>query len=350
MDRPVLNDLLAFANAKGASDLHLSAQKPVMLRIDGELCKLDLPIMTAENIEAMLKTVMSDADFKDWQTKREHDFAIAIDGIGRFRVNVFFQSEGAAAVFRLICDTVPKLQTLIEDDLVYHSLIEITKLRAGLVLVTGATGSGKSTTLASLIDHINHTQKSHILTIEDPIEFEHRCQQSLINQRQVGSSTMSFEAALRSALREDPDVILVGELRDLETIRLALTAAETGHLVLATLHTVNATKSIDRIIDVFNGHEKQLIRTILADSLAAVIAQRLLPAVSGGRIAAFEILKNTPAVANLIRENKPSQLPSMIQMGSAQGMISLDQYLSKLVAQGKISRDIANIHTEHLQF
>lgn len=195
-------------------------------------------------------------------------------------------------MFRLIADQVPRLTTLIDDEFVRQSLIEITKLRSGLVLVTGATGSGKSTTLASLIDHINQSQKSHILTIEDPIEFEHHCQLSLINQRQVGSSTMGFGQALRSALREDPDVILVGELRDLETIRLALTAAETGHLVLATLHTVSAAKSIDRIVDVFDGHEKQLIRTLLADSLAAVIAQRLLPAVGGGRVAALRSKKH----------------------------------------------------------
>lgn len=350
MDSLELKDLLAFARAKGASDLHLSAKKPVMLRIDGELCALDLPMMAAVCIEEMLMSVMSEADFKDWQRKLEHDFVINIDGVGRFRVNAFFQAEGAAAVFRVIANEVPRLHALIEDDFVRHSLIDITNLRAGLVLVTGATGSGKSTTLASLINHINQTKKSHILTIEDPIEFEHRCQLSLINQRQVGSSTLSFEGALRASLREDPDVILVGELRDLQTIRLALTAAETGHLVLATLHTVSAAKSIDRIVDVFDAAEKQLIRTMLADSLAAIIAQRLLPAVGGGRVAAFEILKNTPAVANLIRENKLSQLPSIIQMGSAQGMISLDQHLAKLHHQGKISQQTANAHADHQQF
>lgn len=350
MNTPTLGDLLAFAHAKGASDLHLSAQKPVMLRIDGELSVLDMPVMTDAQIRAMLSSVMSKVDFEQWQNKLEHDFVISTKSSGRFRVNAFFQDQGAAAVFRLIADQVPRLTTLIDDEFVRQSLIEITKLRSGLVLVTGATGSGKSTTLASLIDHINRSQKSHILTIEDPIEFEHHCQLSLINQRQVGSSTMGFGQALRSALREDPDVILVGELRDLETIRLALTAAETGHLVLATLHTVSATKSIDRIVDVFDGHEKQLIRTLLADSLAAVIAQRLLPAVGGGRVAAFEILKNTPAVANLIRENKLSQLPSIIQMGASQGMISLDQHLSKLIHQAKITSQTANAHADHQQF
>ncbi|OAV00128.1 MULTISPECIES: type IV pilus twitching motility protein PilT [Moraxella] len=345
-----LKDLLVFAHNQGASDLHLSAQQPVMLRIDGNLLPMDITPIDTDSIMQMLRLVMDDTDYRQWQHNLEHDFVLSLDGIARFRVNVFFQAHGAAAVFRVIQAKVPTLRRLIDDDRIYDSLRQITTLRAGLVLVTGATGSGKSTTLASFIDHINQHQKKHIITIEDPIEYEHVSKLSLINQRQVGKDTRSFQNALRSALREDPDVILVGELRDLETIRLALTAAETGHLVLATLHTVNAPKSIDRIIEVFDAAEKHMIRTMLADSLKAVIAQRLLPAQGGGRVAAFEILTHTPAVANLIRENKISQLPSVIQTSSAQGMISLSHHLSRLVSSGKISPDTANHHAQERLF
>ena len=345
-----LKDLLVFAHNQGASDLHLSAHQPIMMRIDGELMPMSLAPIDADGVTQMLRSVMDETDYDHWQQHLEHDFVIDLDGVARFRVNAFFQTHGAGAVFRVIQAKVPTLRQLIDDDRIYDSLRQITTLRAGLVLVTGATGSGKSTTLASLIDHINQHSKAHILTIEDPIEYEHQSKLSLINQRQIGKDTISFHRALRSALREDPDVILVGELRDLETIRLALTAAETGHLVFATLHTLSAPKSIDRIIDVFDAAEKHMIRTMLADSLQAVIAQRLLPAQGGGRVAAFEILTHTPAVANLIRENKISQLSSVIQTSSAQGMISLSHHLSRLVTSGKISPDTANHHAQERLF
>lgn len=342
MNTPDLMELLRFAHQKNASDLHLSAQQPIMLRIDGNLLPMDISPINTDSIMQMLRLVMDDTDYRQWQHNLEHDFVLSLDGIARFRVNVFFQAHGAAAVFRVIKTHIPSLQQLSCDEHVYESMLKIAKLQAGLVLITGATGSGKSTTLASFIDHINQHQKKHIITIEDPIEYEHSSKLSLINQRQVGKDTRSFQNALRSALREDPDVILVGELRDLETIRLALAAAETGHLVLATLHTVNAPKSIDRIIEVFDAGEKHMIRTMLADSLKAVIAQRLLPAQGGGRVAAFEILTHTPAVAHLIRENKISQLPSVIQTSLAQGMIDLTQSLSRLVETGKITPATAN--------
>ncbi|MFB6348131.1 type IV pilus twitching motility protein PilT [Moraxella sp. ZJ142] len=353
MSVPNLLDLLSFSHAKGASDLHLSAGSPVMLRLDGELMPVGIANIHSDGISQMLRSVMTAADFEIWQTTKEHDFAISVSLQGvavRFRVNAFFTHKGAAAVFRTIPSRIASLDELCTDATILHSLHAIAKLKSGLVLVTGATGSGKSTTLAAIINHINRHKKSHILTIEDPIEFVHECQLSLINQRQVGADTTSFEQALRSALREDPDVILVGELRDLQTIRLALRAAETGHLVLATLHTMNAPKSIDRIVDVFDSHEKHLIRTMLADSLQAIVAQRLLPATTGGRVAVFEILLHTPAVANLIRENKLAQLPSVIQTGIEQGMISLDYHLDKLLSQGKISRDTAKEYAQALQF
>lgn len=344
MNTPTLSDLLSFAYTKGASDLHLSANQPVFIRIDSELVSVDIKPMDTHTITKMLQEVMPSDDYAHWQEKLEHDFIINLPSIARFRVNVFFQSHGVAAVFRVITSGIPTLESLTNDPLIQHTLQYISQLKSGLVLITGATGSGKSTTLASLIGHINHTKKAHIITIEDPIEFEHQSKLSLINQRQVGKDTQSFDNALRSALREDPDIILVGELRDCQTIRLALTAAETGHLVLATLHTVNAPKSVDRIVDVFDAQEKQMIRTMLADSLQAVVAQRLLPAIGGGRVAAFEILTRTPAVANLIRENKISQLPSVIQTGLSQGIISLEANLSRLVSAGKISQATADEH------
>lgn len=336
---PNLTDLLSFAHAKGASDLHLSAHQPVMARIDGQMMPLQLPTLSHQTVLEMLRSVMSADEYQTWQSQKELDFGIQTT-VARFRVNAFFGQMGAGAVFRVIPSSVPSLDALGIAPLI----TPIANQRTGLVLVTGATGSGKSTTLSAIINHINHTRQAHIITIEDPIEFIHTSGASLITQRQVGRDTHSFEQALRASLREDPDVILVGEMRDLTTIRLALTAAETGHLVLATLHTTSAVKSIDRIVDVFDAAEKSLIRTMLADSLTAVIAQRLLPAVGGGRVPAFEILTRTPAVANLIRENKPSQLQSVIQTSQAHGMISLDQSLKALLAQGKISIDTAREH------
>ena len=336
---PNLTDLLSFAHAKGASDLHLSAHQPVMARIDGQMMPLQLPTLSHQTVLEMMRSVMSADEYQTWQSQKELDFGIQT-AVARFRVNAFFGQMGAGAVFRVIPSSVPSLDALGIAPLI----TPIANQRTGLVLVTGATGSGKSTTLSAIINHINHTRQAHIITIEDPIEFIHTSGASLITQRQVGRDTHSFEQALRASLREDPDVILVGEMRDLTTIRLALTAAETGHLVLATLHTTSAVKSIDRIVDVFDAAEKSLIRTMLADSLTAVIAQRLLPAVGGGRVPAFEILTRTPAVANLIRENKPSQLQSVIQTSQAHGMISLDQSLKALLAQGKISIDTAREH------
>lgn len=343
-----LTNLLTFAHAQGASDLHLSTGN-VFMRIDGVLTPVALPTPDHQMVSDLLRSVMSDAQYQTWQNELECDFVIEVAGVARFRVNAFFQTHGAAAVFRTIASTVPSLDSLFDDE-ICQILEHISHAKSGLVLVTGSTGSGKSTTLAAMVNAINRTQAAHILTIEDPIEYLHTSDKSLISQRQVGKDTHSFSHALRSALREDPDVILVGELRDLESIRLALTAAETGHLVLATLHTINAAKSIDRIIDVFDSHEKNMIRTMLADSLTAIIAQRLLPKTGGGRVAALEILQHTPAVANLIRENKLAQLPSVIQTGQAHGMTSLDQSLLSLVKQGKISKETANLAAEEMVF
>lgn len=327
-----LSDLLTFICEQNASDLHLSANQPIMMRLHGKMTALPFDPPSHQAVTQMLFGVMTDEQQQAWQTNQELDFAIQTAN-ARFRVNVFYQHTGAAAVFRHIKQRIATLDELNAPPI----LQKIATLTQGLVLVTGATGSGKSTTLAAIIDYINRHRHAHILTIEDPIEFVHHSQKSLINQRQVHQNTHSFANALKSALREDPDVILVGELRDLQTIRLALTAAETGHLVLATLHTNSAAKSIDRLIDVFDAGEKSMIRTMLAESLQAVIAQKLLPAVQGGRVAAYEILLATPAVRNLIRENKIHQLNSIIQTSGQIGMLSLENSLKSLQAQGKIT-------------
>ena len=325
-------DLLAFSAGHGASDLHLSAGVAPMLRVDGEMQRSGLPVLAPDQVRALVHSVMTQAQRSEFETGREADFSCEVAGLGRFRVNAFEQQRGAGAVFRSIAQAIPSLESLGLGEVFRR----ICHLSHGLVLVTGATGSGKSTTLAAMIDHLNSTRQHHILSIEDPIEFIHEPRQSLINQREVHRDTHSFAAALRSALREDPDVIMLGEMRDLETIRLALTAAETGHLVLATLHTSSATRTIDRVVDVFPAEEKAMVRTMLSESLQAVISQTLVKKVGGGRVAAHEIMLATPAIRNLIRENKVAQMVSAIQTGAAVGMQTLEMSLKRLRGAGII--------------
>ncbi|MQU64473.1 PilT/PilU family type 4a pilus ATPase [Pseudomonas sp. FSL R10-1350] len=325
-------DLLAFSVKHGASDLHLSAGVAPMLRVDGDIQRSDLPVLTPAAVRELIHSVMNSAQRSAFESAHEADFSYAVPGLGRFRVNAFEQQRGAGAVFRSITSQVPSLEGLGLGE-VFKGLCGLSQ---GLVLVTGATGSGKSTTLAAMIDHINATRQQHILTIEDPIEYLHAPRQCLINQREVHRDTHSVAAALRSALREDPDVIMLGELRDLETIRLALTAAETGHLVLATLHTASAAKAVDRIIDVFAADEKAMVRTMLSESLQGVIAQTLVKRVGEGRVAAHEIMLATPAIRNLIRENKVAQMVSAIQTGAAAGMQTLEMSLKRLKENGLI--------------
>jgi len=334
-----ITELLAFSVKQNASDLHLSAGVPAMIRVDGEIRKLNELVLSQIQVKKLVYDVMETSVQTQLDAKREVDFSFEMEGISRFRVNVFNQQRGISAVFRIIPNTILTL-----DELGAPSLFkDISMLPRGLILVTGATGTGKSTTLAAMIDYINSTRHQHILTIEDPIEFIHHCKKSLINQRELNKDTLSFANALRSALREDPDVILIGELRDLDTIRLALTAAETGHLVFATLHTSSAAKSIDRIIDVFPAVEKSMIRSMLSESLNAVISQTLLKKKGGGRVAAHEIMIATSAIRNLIREDKVPQMYSVMQTGMIHGMQTLDQSLQKLVNQGKVSHQEAAI-------
>ena len=304
---------------------------------DGDIKRLNLPPLDRQQLRDMIYSIMTDTQVKNFEEHWEADFSTEVKGMARFRVNVFNQNRGLAVVFR----TIPSRVLSLEDLKAPEKFVDIIDVPRGLVLVTGPTGSGKSTTLAAMLNHINENRHEHILTIEDPIEFVHESKKCLVNQREVHRDTQSFTNALRAALREDPDIILVGELRDLETIRLALTAAETGHLVFGTLHTSSAAKTIDRIIDVFPGEEKQLVRSMLSESLRAVIAQTLLKKIAGGRIAAHEILVATSAVKNLIREDKIAQIYSSIQTGAQYGMQTLDQCLQKLVSQGLIDRQTA---------
>jgi twitching motility protein PilT len=308
-----------------------------MIRVDGDVRRINLPPMEHKEVHSLIYDIMNDKQRKDYEEFLETDFSFEVPGVARFRVNAFNQNRGSGAVFR----TIPSKVLTMEDlgmGSVFKSIAEVPR---GLVLVTGPTGSGKSTTLAAMIDYINDNRYDHILTIEDPIEFVHESKKCLVNQREVHRDTHGFNEALRSALREDPDIILVGELRDLETIRLALTAAETGHLVFGTLHTTSAAKTIDRVVDVFPAQEKSMVRSMLSESLQAVISQSLLKKVSGGRVAAHEIMIGTPAIRNLIREDKVAQMYSAIQTGAQLGMQTLDQCLQNLLGKGLISREAA---------
>ncbi|BAJ01015.1 type IV pilus twitching motility protein PilT [Shewanella violacea] len=332
-----ITELLAFSVKHKASDLHLSAGVSPMIRVDGEVRKINLPALDHQGVHGLVYDIMNDKQRKDYEEHLEIDFSFEVPNLARFRVNAFNQARGAAAVFRTIPSDILSLEQLGAPEI----FKKISSFPRGLVLVTGPTGSGKSTTLAAMVDYINESRHEHILTIEDPIEFVHQSKQCLINQREVHRHTHSFNAALRSALREDPDVILVGEMRDLETIRLAMTAAETGHLVFGTLHTTSAAKTIDRVVDVFPEGEKGMVRTMLSESLQAVISQTLIKKVGGGRVAAHEIMMGTPAIRNLIREDKVAQMYSAIQTGMSHGMQTLDQCLQTLVNRGQISREDA---------
>jgi len=332
-----ITELLAFSAKQGASDLHLSAGLPPMIRVDGDVRRINLPSLGHKEVHSLVYDIMNDKQRKDFEEFLETDFSFEVPGVARFRVNAFNHNRGAGAVFR----TIPS-KVLTMDQLGMGQVFkDLSNVARGIVLVTGPTGSGKSTTLAAMIDYINESKYDHILTVEDPIEFVHESKKSLINQREVHRDTLGFNEALRSALREDPGVILVGEMRDLETIRLALTAAETGHVVFGTLHTSSAAKTIDRIVDVFPSEEQAMVRSMLSESLQGVISQTLLKKSGGGRIAAHEIMVGTPAIRNLIREDKVAQMYSAIQTGGAYGMTTMDQSLQTLVSKGLITRDVA---------
>ncbi len=336
-----ITQLLTFAHHEGASDVHISAWEQPMVRLHGDMKRIEYPALSPEEVHNMVFDIMSDAVRKTFQEKNDVDFSFELGEVARFRVNAFRTRRGEGAVFR----TIPTQVMTLEELALPPIMKTLCDKEKGLVLVTGPTGSGKSTTLAAMIDYINDTDEGHILTIEDPIEFVHKSKKCLVNQREVGPHTESFNAALRAALREDPDVILVGEMRDLETISLALTAAETGHLVFGTLHTSSAPKTVDRIIDVFPAAQQEQIRAMFAESIQAVLTQTLLKKRLGGRVAALEILIGTPAVRNLIRENKIHQIPSTMQTGQAFGMQTLDMALVDLVNKGIVTREEAQSRT-----
>jgi len=335
-----ITQLLAFSVRNKASDLHLSAGLPPMIRVHGDVRRINVDPLAHKQVHDMVYDVMNDSQRKTYEETMECDFSFEIQGLSRFRVNAFNQQRGAGAVFR----TIPSKILTLEELRALKVFGELSLKSRGLVLVTGPTGSGKSTTLAAMVDHRNDREHGHILTVEDPIEFVHESKKCLVNQREVGTQTQSFSNALRAALREDPDAILVGELRDLETIRLALTAAETGHLVFATLHTSSAAKTVDRMVDVFPAAEKEMVRAMLSESLVAVISQSLCKTRDGnGRVAAHEIMLGSAAIRNLIRENKVAQMYSIIQTGQAQGMQTLDQCLADLVRRGVITAAEARV-------
>jgi len=331
-----ISELLIFAVKNKASDLHVSAGEPPLVRIHGEMRRIEGPPLENEAIHRMIYDILNDEQRKTYEEHLEIDFSFALGEYGRFRVNVFKQNRGDAAVFRTIPNTIPTFEELGLPKI----LMDLSRLEKGLVLVTGPTGSGKSTTLAAMLDLVNTELKGHVITIEDPIEFVHPCKSCLVNQRELGPHTHSFANALRSALREDPDVILVGEMRDLETISLALTAAETGHLVFGTLHTSGAPKTIDRIVDVFPGAQQNQVRSMLSESLQAVVTQALFMRRDGrGRVAAFEIMTGTPAVRNLIRENKIAQIPSMMQTSRGVGMQTMEASVKDLIARNLVTQE-----------
>ncbi len=332
-----ISQLLAFGVKNGASDLHLSAGLPPMIRVDGDVRRINVPAMEHKEVHSMVYDIMNDSQRKSFEEFLETDFSFEIPNLARFRVNAFNHNRGAGAVFRTIPSEILTLEQLGAPKIFQ----DISEYPRGIVLVTGPTGSGKSTTLAGMVNYKNESEYGHILTVEDPIEFVHESKKCLVNQREVHRDTLGFNEALRSALREDPDTILVGELRDLETIRLALTAAETGHLVFGTLHTSSAAKTIDRIVDVFPAAEKDMVRSMLSESLRAVISQALLKKAGGGRVAAHEIMLGTPAIRNLIREDKIAQMYSAIQTGQGAGMQTLDQNLKHLVERGVATKDEA---------
>jgi twitching motility protein PilT len=332
-----ITELLAFSAKQGASDLHLSAGLPPMIRVDGDVRRINLPPMDHKQVHSLIYEIMNDKQRKDYEEFLETDFSFEVPGVARFRVNAFNQNRGSGAVFRTIPSKVLSMEALGMGQ-VFRDICAVPR---GLVVVTGPTGSGKSTTLAAMVDYINDNKYEHILTIEDPIEFVHESKKCLVNQREVHRDTHGFAEALRSALREDPDIILVGELRDLETIRLALTAAETGHLVFGTLHTTSAAKTIDRVVDVFPADEKAMVRSMLSESLQAVVSQTLLKKVGGGRVAAHEIMRGTPAIRNLIREAKVAQMYSAIQTGASLGMQTMDQCLADLVQRRLVTPEAA---------
>ena len=334
-----ITELLGFSVKQGASDLHITAGMPPLIRVDGDIRRINVPEMDQKEVHSLIYEIMNDKQRKDYEEFLETDFSFEIPNLARFRVNAFMQNRGSAAVFRTIPSEVLAMDQLGMGDI----FRKISNVPRGLVVVTGPTGSGKSTTLAAMVDYINETRYEHILTIEDPIEFVHQSKKCLVNQREVHRDTHGFNEALRSALREDPDIILVGELRDLETIRLALTAAETGHLVFGTLHTTSAAKTIDRIIDVFPAAEKDMVRSMLSESLQSVISQTLLKKLGGGRVAAHEIMMGTSAIRNLIREGKVAQMYSSIQTGASSGMQTLDQCLKNLVAKNIVSSEAAKM-------
>jgi len=331
-------ELLNFTKEQGASDLHLSAGIPPIIRLHGSLRRLKMNPLGAEELHKMLYTVLSEDQRKRYEKELELDFSYSVNGGPRFRVNIFRQGRGEGAAFRIIPSECPTLSQLSMPPI----LTELVLKEKGLILVTGPTGSGKSTTMAAMVNHVNENKNAHVITIEDPIEFVHAPKNCLIHQRELGEHTHSFGAALKSALREDPDVILVGEMRDLETTSLAITAAETGHLVMATLHTNSASKTIDRTIDIFPAESRDQVRTMLSESILCVIAQALIPRKDGkGRVAALEVLVANTAVRNLIREGKTFQIPSIIQTGQQYGMQSLDSHLRDLVNKGVITKEEA---------